>query len=251
MGRLGRFVSRSVVSERGCRPLHLYAQPPGEFRRLQNYIGRPPRFVPPPANLVPDLIGDLERYLHEDDGTDPLVRAFVAHYQFDAIHPFMDGNGRVGRLLLALSIEEWCDLSAPWLYMSDYFDRHKDAYIDGMFAVSTDGDSNDWIEFCLEGAVAQAADTAARCSALIELNRDFHERVSGIGASARLPGLVDDLFLNPLVRVTDARDRYGVTYPTARRDLKKLEKAEIVARLEGAPQITYFSPSILEVIYGD
>jgi Fic family protein/antitoxin component HigA of HigAB toxin-antitoxin module len=171
---------------------------PGEFRRLQNQIGRPPRFVPPPANLLDSLLGNFEKYLHADDGLDPLVRAFVAHYQFETIHPFMDGNGRVGRLLLAISIEEWCGLSAPWLYMSDFFDSHKDDYIDLMFGVSSKGDWNSWIRFCLEGVVAQSRDTAARCGALIELNRDFHERVNAMGASTRLSALVDELFLNPI-----------------------------------------------------
>lgn len=224
---------------------------PGEFRRIQNQIGRPARFVPPPANLLIDLLGDLERYLHTDDGLDPLVRAFVAHYQFETIHPFMDGNGRVGRLLLAISIEEWCELSAPWLYMSDFFDRNKDDYIDLMFAVSTRGDWEGWVRFCLEGVVAQANDTAARCGRLIDLNRDFHERVNAMGASTRLSALVDQLFLNPLVRVTDARDRLDVTYPTARSDLKRLERSGIVSLLGNAPQLTYVSHPILTTIYGD
>ncbi len=163
----------------------------------------------------------------------------------------MDGNGRVGRLLLAISIEEWCGLSAPWLYMSDFFDRNKDDYIDLMFAVSSRGDWESWIRFCLEGVVIQAKDTAARCGALIQLNRDFHERVNQMGASIRLSALVDDLFLNPMVRVTDARDRLSVTYPTARSDLQKLERAGIVRLLKGAPQLTYFSGPILNTIYGD
>jgi len=224
---------------------------PGEFRRLRNQIGWPSRYVPPPGDLVPDLINDFVRYLHSDDSVDSLVRAFIAHYQFEAIHPFMEGNGRVGRLLLALSIEEWCDLSGPWLYMSDFFDRNKDYYFDRMFAVSTDGDWSGWIQFCLEGVVDQATDTAARCGRLIDLNRDFHERVQHIGATSRLSALVDDLFSNPVVRVTDARDRHDVTYPTARSDLKKLANAGIVELLQGAPQITYVSRLILDVIYGD
>lgn len=224
---------------------------PGEFRRLQNQIGRPPRFVPPPANLVPQLLDNLEKYLHVDGGPDPLVRAFVAHYQFESIHPFMDGNGRVGRLLLAICIEEWCELSAPWLYMSDFFDRNKDDYIDLMFAVSSQGDWDGWIRFCLEGVVVQAKDTSARCEGLIALNRDFHERVHQIGASTRLSALVDELFLNPVVRVTDARDRFGVSYPTARSDLQKLEEAGVVRLLQGAPQLTYLSVPILRIIYGD
>lgn len=224
---------------------------PGRFRRLQNQIGRPARFVPPPPQRLPDLLGNFETYLHTDDGLDPLVRAFIAHYQFETIHPFMDGNGRVGRLLLALSIEEWCELSAPWLYMSDFFDGNKDDYMDLMFAVSATGEWDRWIRFCLEGVVAQAEDTAGRCGALIGLNRDFHERVNQMGASTRLSAMVDELFLHPVIRVTDARDRSEVSYPTARSDLGKLEEVGIVRRLPGAPQITYYSLPIFELVYGD
>lgn len=224
---------------------------PGEFRRLQNQIGRPPRFVPPPPNLLPDLLDDFERYLHEDDGLDPLVKAFVCHYQFEAIHPFMDGNGRVGRLFLAVTIEEWCELTAPWLYMSDFFDRNKDHYIDKMFAVSATGEWSDWVRFCLEGVVSQANDTAERCGALIDLNRRFHELVIEMGATTRLSAIVDNLFLNPIVRVTDARDWFDVTYPTARSDLRRLERAGILSRLESADQITYVCTPIFEIIYAD
>ena len=224
---------------------------PGEFRRLQNQIGRPARFVPPPAPSIDELISDLVKYMHSDAEVDPLVRSFIAHYQFEAIHPFMDGNGRVGRLLLAVSIEEWCDLSAPWLYMSDYFDRNKDEYVDRLFEVSASGDWIGWVRFCLNGVVVQAEDTRRRCDDLVELNREFHEIVTGLGANARLGPLVDNLFLSPVVRVTDARDRFGVTYPTARRDLQLLEDSGILSPLPDAAQITYFCRPIVRAIYSD
>lgn len=224
---------------------------PGEFRRLQNQIGRPPRFVPPPANLLSELLDDFEKYLHEDDGLDPLVKAFICHYQFETIHPFMDGNGRVGRLLLAVTIEEWCELTAPWLYMSDFFDQNKDHYIDKMFDVSATGEWSDWIRFCLDGVVSQAKDTAERCGALIDLNRRFHELVVELDTTTRLSTIVDNLFLNPIVRVTDARDWFDVTYPTARSDLRKLERAGILSRLHEASQITYVCRPIFEIIYAD
>jgi len=96
-------------------------QRPGEFRKIQNQIGSPARFVPPPPENLDETLDAFEKYLHSDDGFDPLVRAFFAHYQFEAIHPFRDGNGRVGRLLLSLMIAEWCELSSQWLYMSPFF----------------------------------------------------------------------------------------------------------------------------------
>lgn len=224
---------------------------PGEFRRLQNQIGRPARYVPPPANLVPGLLDNFEKYLHARNRLDPLVRAFVAHYQFEAIHPFMDGNGRVGRLLLALCIAEWCGLSNQWLYMSAYFDRNKDEYIDRLFDISTHGAWEAWIEFCLTGVVEQARDTTRRYEHLIELHRQFHARVNESGGSVRLSHLVDQLFLSPVIQVTTARDLLDVTYPTARSDLRKLARLEIIHELKGTRQIAYWCRPIFNAIYLD
>lgn len=116
------------------------ASQPGAFRRGPVQIGRPARFIPPPASYLAELLDSYERYLHQDKQYDPLVEAFLAHYQFEAIHPFFDGNGRVGRLLLAITIAEWCQLSDQWLYMSAFFDNHEDEYIDRLFRISTAGD---------------------------------------------------------------------------------------------------------------
>lgn len=223
---------------------------PGEFRRHQNQIGRPARFVPPPANALPELLSNFEKYLHaEDDALDPLVRAFVAHYQFEAIHPFMDGNGRVGRLLLAITIAEGCEMSNEWLYMSDYFDRNKDEYIDRMFEVSASGAWEEWIGFCLRGVVEQARDTMARCERLIDLHREFHEKATRLGGSVRLSAIIDSLFASPVIRVTHARERLGVTYPTARADLARLESAGILTQLENREPITYACLPILDVTF--
>jgi len=224
---------------------------PGNFRRLQNQIGRPARFVPAPVPELATLLDNFEHYLHEEAGLDPLVRAFVAHYQFEAVHPFMDGNGRVGRLLLAITIAEWCHLANQWLYMSDYFDRNKDRYIDYLFGVSARGEWANWIAFCLRGVVEQAKDTLARYERLISLNREFHDRVNKRGASIRHSRLVDELFLSPIIRVTHARDLTGVTYPTARTDLKTLERLGIVTEIPGLPQITYACMPIVEIVYSD
>jgi len=224
---------------------------PGNFRRLQNQIGQPARFVPPPVPELPALLDNFERYLHEGEALDPLVRAFVAHYQFEAIHPFMDGNGRVGRLLLAVTIAEWCGLANQWLYMSDYFDRNKDRYIDYLFGVSARGDWHNWIAFCLRGVVEQAKDTLWRYEKLIELHRDFHDRVNKHGASVRHSRLVDELFLRPVIQVTHARNLTNVTYPTARTDLRQLERLKIVTELPGQSPITYACLPIIEVVYKD
>lgn len=224
---------------------------PGEFRRMQNQVGWPARYVPPPVPEMQAALDDLERYLHSEKRFDPLVEAFLVHYQFEAIHPFMDGNGRVGRLLLALTICDWCGLSNQWLYMSDYFDRNKDDYIDRMFAVSTDGSWSGWIAFCLRGVVEQARDTLLRCERLIELNRQFHEQVNNMGGSIRLSRIVDELFISPVAIVTHTASTLGVSYPTARSDLRKLERAGILRPIEQAPQISYICSAILQITYAD
>ncbi len=228
-------------------------QTPGEFRTTQNQIGQPARFVPPPPQHLSETLDELEKYLHaEDDELDPLVRAFVTHYQFETIHPFRDGNGRVGRLLLALCIAEWCGLSSQWPYMSAFFERRKQDYMDLMLRVSTHGDWESWIEFCLDGVIAQAQDTELRCDQLLALHRDFHTRINRIkGGSVRLAALVDLLFERPVVTVTGWRIQSAVTYPTAKADLSKLERLGIVARLDRMPVATYFCPEIYRVTYDD
>lgn len=224
---------------------------PGEFRRLQNQVGRPARYVPPPPPELPGVLDKFERYLHATRQFDPLVESFLVHYQFEAAHPFLDGNGRVGRLLLALTIQEWCQLSNQWLYMSPYFDRNRDRYIDLLFEVSARGAWTDWIEFCLQGVVEQAEDTLLRCDELIQLNRAFHARLKESSGSVRLSRIVDNLFTSPVAVVSWTARENQVTYPTARSDLRKLEKLEIVQRLEPSPQITYYCPAIIGVIYRD
>jgi Fic family protein len=224
---------------------------PGSFRTGQNQIGRPPRFVPPPANRLTPLLDDFEKYLHARKTYDPLVDAFIVHYQFEAIHPFMDGNGRVGRLLLAILIQEWCNLSEQWLYMSAYFDANKDRYMDHLLRISTHGAWEEWIEFCLTGVVVQAQDTQRRCERLLDLHLDFHERLREVGGSVRLAAIVDDLFKTPVVRVSRVAARHEVTYPTSRADLQKLERAGIITRLTRTTKISYYCEPIFEVIYSD
>ena len=226
-------------------------QNPGQFRRVQNQIGHPATYVPPPINALHECLDAFEKYLHAEHALNPLVEAFVVHYQFEAIHPFGDGNGRVGRLLLALTIAEWCQLSKQWLYMSAYFDRNKDLYNDLMLRVSTHGDWEAWIEFCLKGVLEEANQTQRRCDQLLALHRAFHEKVNKLSGSIRLSSIIDDLFETPIVVVQRLSKKHDITYPTARADLKKLEAAGIVELIAGAPQISYFCPEILNITYAD
>ncbi len=221
-----------------------YEEQPGAFRTIQNQINYPARFVPPPPQAVPELMDDFERYLHMSGDHHPLVRTFLAHYQFEAIHPFRDGNGRVGRLLLALTIAEWCGL-----YMSAFFERNKKEYMDLMLRVSTHGDWSAWIRFCLGGVISQARDTEWRCRRLMDLQRDFKQRLTG--GSVRLSAIVESLFFNPILTVVRVKDRFNVAYPTARADLTRLEAMGIVEPLPSMPTITYFCPAIFDVTHAD
>lgn len=225
-------------------------QRPGEFRLIQNQIGRPARFVPPPPLHLAEALDSLEKYFHTADSAfDPLVRAFLTHYQFETIHPFRDGNGRVGRLLLSLAVSEWCNLSGQWLYMSPYFERNKDAYMDLLLRVSTHGDWEPWIRFCLEGVVEQAIDTSKRCDRLLSLHRDLQGRLKD--GSIRLSKFIDYLFTTPVITVARYKALFGVTYPTARADLLRLARLGVVQELPGRPEITYFCDPIYRITYED
>lgn len=226
---------------------------PGEFRRGQVQIGGGARFIPPPANVVPDCLDRFEKYLHAPKRFDPLVEAFLVHYQFETIHPFADGNGRVGRLLLALTIKEWCGLAEQWLYMSAYFDRYKDEYIDRLFQVSANGEWAAWIEFCLHGVTAQAIDAQRRCKSLVALREDYHERLASISCSNRINRIVEDLFISPVVTAVSLRDKTGVTYPTARADIDCLVELGILQeiQLRQRRQKGYFCKDIMDITYGE
>ena len=223
-------------------------QTPGEFRTIQNQIGLPARYVPPPPEYLSETLNAFESYMHSPDDFDPLVRAFLAHYQFEAIHPFRDGNGRVGRLLLSFMIAEWCKLSSQWLYMSAFFEKRKTDYIDLLLNVSTRGDWEAWARFCLEGVLAQSIDTEKRCERLLELHRDFHARLRS--GRVRLSNLVDRLFKSPVIGVTQYSKEVKVTYPTARSDLRKLAELGILEDLNMDP-ISYYCPSIYGITFED
>jgi Fic family protein len=223
-------------------------QQPGEFRTIQNQINYPARFVPPPPQNLAQTLDDFEKYLHSTECEyDPLVKAFLTHYQFETIHPFRDGNGRVGRLLLSWVIAEWCGLSNQWLYMSAFFEKRKKEYMDLMLNVSTQGGWEPWIRFCLEGVVSQSVDAEKRCDKLLGLHKDFHKRLKA--GSVRLSKLVDQLFSSPVISVNQYKRLFGVSYPTARLDLKKLEATGIVEPLETMTEITYYCPPIYVITF--
>lgn len=222
---------------------------PGEFRRIQVHIGSDRRFIPPPPNAIEKCLDDFEKFLNEADEIEPLIRTFLAHYQFESIHPFLDGNGRVGRTLLTLCAYQWSELWRPWLYMSPYFERNKDEYIDRLFAVSSAGKWNEWLEFCLRGVIDVCRDAIRRCDVLGALREEYHARADG--GSRRLPAIVETLFGNPIVRVGDLARLLGVTYPTAKTDVERLVKFDILQEMPNTYPKAWVATAIFDAAYAD
>lgn len=224
---------------------------PGKPRETQVHIGAGRRFVPPPGERVQECLDALGPFLDRGPTDfDPLVWAFLMHYQFETVHPFLDGNGRVGRLLLALMIWRGCGLGMPWLYLSPFFERYRDEYIHRLFQVSADGQWERWIDFCLTGTIEQAADAIERCAQLNVLKRAMRLRVTA--GSARLHQIIDELFVHPFVTVPSLRDSLGVTYPTAKSDVGRLIEVGILTEVAGtkSPK-AYAALEILTIAYND
>ncbi|HTV97585.1 MAG TPA: Fic/DOC family N-terminal domain-containing protein [Steroidobacteraceae bacterium] len=214
---------------------------PGHFRKRQVHIGSDRRFVPPPPDKVEDLIADLEAYMNESLETDCLIQSFIAHYQFETIHPFLDGNGRVGRLLLSLMIYKRCGLQSPWLYLSPFFDKHKDEYIDGLFNVSTRADWSTWIKLCLRGTIAEATSALARVDKLLKIKAEYDKRVlAAPRTSARLPRIVTYLLGSPLVTISEVMKQCATTFPTAKKDVEKLVALGILSESARSARPTYY-----------
>ncbi|MFM9964173.1 MAG: Fic family protein [Planctomycetaceae bacterium] len=224
---------------------------PGEFRQVQVYLGSSKRFIPPPPFRLHGCLDAFEKGLHQPVKFDPIVEAFVAHYQFETIHPFVDGNGRIGRLLLALMILQRCGFSKPWLYMSAFFERYRDEYVDRLFHVSSRGDWTGWIEFCLRGAAFQAKDTIERCERLLKFKAEFDERIGQSGGTVRLHQIVVRLFLSPFLRVADLARQLEVTYPTAKSDIDRLVNLGMLSELASISPKTFYSPDLFNLAYED
>ncbi len=212
---------------------------PGGFRRSQNWIGgsRPgrARFVPPPASQVQDCMGKLESYLHNDEEySSVLVRAALSHVQFETIHPFLDGNGRVGRLLIPLLLNVEGVLSQPLLYLSLYFKENRDAYYDLLQQVRMDGDWEEWVEFFLVGVrdTADAAVTTAQ--RLVELFRKDNERIKTLKRAADSALRVHEaLKERPILSMTEAKRMTGLSAPTISERFKSLEKLGLIREVTG------------------
>ena len=226
---------------------------PGEFRRSQNWIGSPgctldnATYVPPPPSELMTCLGDWERFLH-DDTLPPLVHAALAHSQFEAVHPFLDGNGRVGRLLITLLLVERGVLPSPLLYLSAYFEATREEYYARLLGVTERGEWEEWLTYFLRGVVLQSEDAVDRIQRIDDL---FSQWKQGLArGQSRLPERALDLFAeNPFWTVGGLAVRLEVAFTTAQRAIGRLEAAGVVAQVgEGRRNRVYCAQAVLDVL---
>jgi Fic family protein len=229
---------------------------PGEFRRSPNWIGRPgctqndAEFVPPPPVEMQAALDAFEKYLHAEESEDlPLIRLAFVHYQFEAIHPFVDGNGRIGRLLISLLLVSWNLLPLPLLYLSAYFERNRNLYYDLLMGVSEKGGWRDWVLFFLRGVAEQAEDAADRARRLEDLRIGWRKCLSQARSSSLTLALVDTLFESPVITIPRVQETLNVTYRTAQLTVGKLAEAEIVRQVGSASYgKTFIAAEILRIL---
>lgn len=230
-------------------------QAPGEFRLSQNWIG-PPNctlkdavFVPPPVPEMKEALGLLEKYLHAESGLPPLIRLGLIHYQFEAIHPFLDGNGRVGRLLTTLLLCAWGLLPQPLLYLSAYFEAYRQAYYDHLLAVSQSRAWEAWLRFFLRGVAEQSRDAVSRARLLQQLREEYRERFQGVRAAAGLLQVIDLLLARPILSISQAAKALGVSHQSAGRYVEALQAAGILREITGrARDRVYRADAVLDAI---
>ena len=220
----------------GVRGEHLT---PGEFRRSQNWIGpaastiHSATFVPPAIEEMHQALHELERFIHAPSDIPSLVRAGLIHYQFEAIHPFLDGNGRIGRLLVILLLIEWRLIPQPLLYLSAFFESHRLEYYDRLLAVSQAGDWENWLTFFLRAVSSQSQDAINRIKRLGQLRTAYKDQLRSERAAARLLQSLDVLFERPLLSIRQLESALGVPYRTAQRYAERLLEMGILREVTG------------------
>lgn len=236
---------------RGVRGGHAI---PGEFRRSQNWIGPPGStpttapYVPPPPDRLMETLSNWELFLHERGRYPDLVQCALMHEQFEAIHPFLDGNGRLGRLLIALFLIERDRLSLPVLSLSAFFEARRQDYYEALQRVRTHGDWGAWLRFFLAGVEETALDAVTQAERIMDLHEDLRQRLR---QKPNASALLDELFANPFVTVSRAARLLKVSYPTAKQSVAYLQGEEMLEEVTGrAWGRLYRASSILAVIEG-
>jgi Fic family protein len=229
---------------------------PGEFRRSQNWIGgtRPGNaaFVPPPPEKLPEALSSLEMFLHDKPGKTPvLIKAALAHVQFETIHPFLDGNGRVGRLLIPLLLYSEGILQEPLLYLSLYFKTRRDEYYDFLNRVRFEGDWEGWLRFFAEGVTQMAENAVITARRLVDLTNEDRDLIRGLGRpSASCLQIHQTLSRRPISTIGFLSKETGLSIPTVTNGLQAMSKAGVVKEITGRRRHRIFSyHNYLEIIY--
>lgn len=229
---------------------------PGEFKIHQNFIGgrsiEDARFIPPPPKEAQAAMADLERYINTERPLFPaLVDAALIHYQFETIHPFADGNGRVGRILIPIILMQKGVLDKPILYISPYVEERKDEYIDLLYDVSRAEMWEEWIRFFMHAVRASCHETIKTIDKLFNLQTEYRERAHKASRSGTSLKIVDSLFEKPVLSIPDAASIAGVTYPAAATAISKLQEAGILRELNMATQPKRFiAPEVVLISAG-
>ncbi len=228
---------------------------PGQFRQVQNWIGKrrctlaDADFVPPPVPEMLAALQELERYIQGADIYPPLVRLALIHYQFETIHPFLDGNGRIGRLLLSLLLVTWSLLPVPLLYLSAYFERYRAEYYDLLLGVSERGEWAPWVLFFLQGTAEQARDAIAKAKQLQDLQLAWRARLQQERVVGLALALADALFANPVIVPNDVVDRFHVSHQAAMQALRRLEQLGLVREASGRQRNrVYLAEGIVRIV---
>lgn len=212
---------------------------PGEFRQVQNWIGpegcnlEEALYVPPSVDEMNEALASLEKYLNQKDNLPPLIRVGLVHYQFEAIHPFIDGNGRIGRLLIILLLCAWDILPQPLLYLSPYFESNRQAYYDLLLEVSEKGAWEDWLNFFLTAVKIQADDAILRINKMMELKEDYKAKMQSKRGSSGLFRAVDFLFEKPVFSANQLAKELGTNFARAQRYISSLKQAGIIREITG------------------
>ncbi|MCE2416417.1 Fic family protein [Candidatus Poribacteria bacterium] len=207
---------------------------PGEIRKTQNWIGGSSPsdafFVLPSAEEVPDLLSDLEKFWHNQSLQIPeLIKIAITHYQFETIHPFLDGNGRCGRLLIVLQLIDAQILSKPFLYMSTFFEKHRNSYYDSLSMVRKSNDLEQWITFFLNGIVETTQDGIKTFKGILELQREYETNILTLGSRAKnAQKLLRFMYATPIVNVRSVEKELGISFSSANRLLKSLTELGVL-----------------------
>lgn len=229
--------------------------PPGEFRKSQNWIGPPGStlenavYVPPAPDKMGEVLDQFEKFLYASFRLPPLIEAALVHYQFEAIHPFLDGNGRIGRLLITLLLCQRGCLSKPLLYLSAFFESHRQEYYSHLLNVSQKGAWNRWITFFLQGVFEQAKDVGERSNLLLGLHKRLREEIQRPRISILVLKLLDLLFISPIVTVHFVVEKLGITFPAASKAINVLVEEGVLREATGKRRNrVYVADEIIKIL---